>query len=445
MKLNTAIFYDIENLIGGYGASIEAIKSLSLKKIVEEIRKVELLAEGGIAIQRAYADWSNSRLGVLRSEIIDLGIEPIQSFGFGKGTAVKNNSDIQLAIDAVDIAYVRPALETFVIVSGDGGFGALAKKLHEYGKAVVGCALQGTKNDSFKAVCDHFVSLPEIKVEVKAKEKVKGRGKATASPTQVGSNSGSSSAKESRGKEEMVEIENAAQLVEETRKILDKNSECDKLKKSLQQEGIDLSTISQRASQGIKDFPVVRLKYGFVKISDLLQRALHDHSTLSLLHSSGGDYRVVREGKELEGYERVLTNPELPVVHCEKTYRGVLMTRPPHFSLESPEILSWLASRLVDEQTTEQGRTMEEWINFLKDSCFYEESALKGAFGAFVSAEAFDCTPEGGRLFEQTLTLRIHSRTELMDALEKGVRAKLTSIFGEIDESVLSRLLVVPN
>ncbi len=441
MKLNTAIFYDIENLIGGYGASIEAIKSLSLKKIVEEIRKVELLAEGGIAIQRAYADWSNPRLGVLRSEIIDLGIEPIQSFGFGKGTAVKNNSDIQLAIDAVDIAYVRPALETFVIVSGDGGFGALAKKLHEYGKAVVGCALQGTKNDSFKAVCDHFVSLPEIKVEVKKE----GKAKATAPLAQGKSNSGSSSAKESRGKEEMVEIENAAQLVEETRKILDKNSECDKLKKSLQQEGIDLSTISQRASQGIKDFPVVRLKYGFVKISDLLQRALHDHSTLKLLHGAGSDYRLVREGKELEGFERVLTNPELPVVHCEKTYRGVLMTRPPHFSLESPEILSWLASRLVDEQTTEQGRTMEEWINFLKDSCFYEESALKGAFGAFVSAGAFDCTPEGGRLFEQTLTLRIHSRRELMDALEKGARAKLTSILGEIDESVLSRLLVVAN
>ncbi len=71
MKLNTAIFYDIENLIGGYGASKEAIKSLSLKKIVEEIRKVELLAEGGIAIQRAYANWSNSSPSLTGENVSD--------------------------------------------------------------------------------------------------------------------------------------------------------------------------------------------------------------------------------------------------------------------------------------------------------------------------------------------------------------------------------------
>ena len=47
-------------------------------------------------------------------------------------------------IDAIDLAYTRPALTTFVIVSGvDGGFSSLVKKLHELGKSVVVCAYPG--------------------------------------------------------------------------------------------------------------------------------------------------------------------------------------------------------------------------------------------------------------------------------------------------------------
>ncbi|MGC8949986.1 NYN domain-containing protein [Chloroflexus sp.] len=55
----------------------------------------------------------------------------------------------------------------FVIVSGDGGFAALAKKLHEYGKTVIGCAYRSAVNKTFQAVCDEFVWItdPEEKVQ----------------------------------------------------------------------------------------------------------------------------------------------------------------------------------------------------------------------------------------------------------------------------------------
>jgi len=55
MKFITAILYDIENLIGGYG-NADMLSSLSLKDVYEEILKKDI---GQIAIQRAYANWSD--------------------------------------------------------------------------------------------------------------------------------------------------------------------------------------------------------------------------------------------------------------------------------------------------------------------------------------------------------------------------------------------------
>ncbi|MDZ8237078.1 MAG: NYN domain-containing protein [Nostoc sp. ChiQUE01a] len=58
------------------------------------------------------------------------------------------------------LAQSRPTLEVFVIVSGDGAFAALAKKLHEYGKSVIGCAYEGQMNRVLKSVCDRFLPIP---------------------------------------------------------------------------------------------------------------------------------------------------------------------------------------------------------------------------------------------------------------------------------------------
>lgn len=81
MKFNTAILYDVENLIGGYGRA-DMLTNLSLKDIHNEILKKDI---GKISIQRAYANWSDPRLNILRGDIIELGIEPVQMFGFGRG------------------------------------------------------------------------------------------------------------------------------------------------------------------------------------------------------------------------------------------------------------------------------------------------------------------------------------------------------------------------
>jgi uncharacterized LabA/DUF88 family protein len=158
MPFDTAVFYDIENLLGGYGFAKKTEVNLSLKSILKDLRATERL--GDIAVQRAYANWSDPRLGFMRDEIASVGIDPVQVFGFDREHK-KNAADIQLAVDAIDLSYLRPAITVFVIVSGDGGFSALAKKLHEHGKTVVGCAYEHATNRIFKSVCDVFVSIDD--------------------------------------------------------------------------------------------------------------------------------------------------------------------------------------------------------------------------------------------------------------------------------------------
>lgn len=157
-EFNTAIFYDIENL---NISKTNSQTSFSFKNIQDNLKKIATFKKA--AIQYAYADWSESRLKLLKDEIQELGVAPIQIFDFGHN---KNAADIQLAIDVMELVVVRPHIQVFVIVSGDGGFASLTKKLHEYGKTVIGCAYEGKINRFFQSICDHFIILPSLQVKI---------------------------------------------------------------------------------------------------------------------------------------------------------------------------------------------------------------------------------------------------------------------------------------
>lgn len=155
-SFNTVILYDIENLKLG---NRNPVFEFSLRNIIEQVQQIDAVEK--IAIQSAYADWSNNKFGAIKRDIQELGIEPVQIFGFSYN---KNAADIQLAIDAVELTYTKPSLQVFVIVSGDGAFASLAKKLHQQGKTVIGCAYENHTNRVFAAVCDYFIWLPEPEI-----------------------------------------------------------------------------------------------------------------------------------------------------------------------------------------------------------------------------------------------------------------------------------------
>jgi len=154
MLCNTAIFYDIENLLGVFGKTNTVIN-------LDEIYRRVLEMEGvhGVSIQRAYADWGTPHTRALQESVLQVGIDPIQIFNTNQNDRVKNAADVSLIIDAVELLAKRPEIENYVIASGDGIFAFLSKKLHQYGKRVIGCGFDRNANITFQNSCDYYISL----------------------------------------------------------------------------------------------------------------------------------------------------------------------------------------------------------------------------------------------------------------------------------------------
>jgi uncharacterized LabA/DUF88 family protein len=423
MKFNTAILYDIENLIGGYGKA-DMLSNLSLKDIYDEIlNKIN----GEIAIQRAYANWSDPRLSILRGDIVELGIEPIQMFGFGKGSQ-KNASDIQLAIDAIDIAFTKEAIEVFVIVSGDGGFSSLAKKLHEYGKMVIGCAYKKTTNKVFEAVSDDFIWIEEPKDETI-------RPKQTNSGTVL--NNDPIIYAFAKKYKPIVNYDKET-IVKESKEILTFLSKNQDAVKLLSNIGLNISVLSQILDYRLTDFSYFKL--GFVKYTDFI-RFISFQTDIKLVFKAPSEYRLVFNKTNLKDYEDVSYITELSDIHSVENYRKILQKGIPSFKQFSKEILYTVAEYLTENKMDNQGVYVGDVIDKLNDFFSLEQNDIKSAVMSFISAECFLREPEDGKLSEQNLSLIPQNAEQMLMAIERGMKTKLDGVLGEYDETVFEKVI----
>ncbi|HIK36332.1 MULTISPECIES: NYN domain-containing protein [unclassified Thermosynechococcus] len=156
--LKTAVLYDIENLVFNQGQRLDPARVnelVSLDKILESIQ--DTIDLGEIAIKRAYGNWQNQILQALNAQLERSQIERVGVYGRNRDQ--RNAADIQLALDAIALIYEYPDINTFVLISGDGGFGSIALRLRDYGKTVIGCAYRNAASDSFQRVCHQFIFL----------------------------------------------------------------------------------------------------------------------------------------------------------------------------------------------------------------------------------------------------------------------------------------------
>jgi uncharacterized LabA/DUF88 family protein len=428
MSFNVAIFYDIENLLKGYSFSQQLITNLSLKDIVERINRTERL--GKIAIQRAYANWSDPRLGSLRGEINELGIEPIQVFGFSRDQK-KNAADIQLAIDAIDLAYIRPTLDVYVIVSGDGGFASLAKKLHEYGKTVIGCAYRSTTNHIFQAVCDEFIPIPdpeahdeewqEIKNELKAHNRVQ-----VTDPKVI------------KLTPKIRQIANTPMTdgIRITQAILNLFADDQTLGEILRENGIYLSTVREAIRYAIPDFH--QSQFGFPKFTEYLQYVCQDtpFCLVRPLHSSV--FLTLRSAVS----DQVEVLPDM-ALHSVEHYYSILAVGSPIFRLPSRHALEKTAEWIVNHPIKQQslGDAIDNATAVLSPTVNTE--AAKLSFLCFASAGIFERLPEEVAISEQTLTLKEHygSVIEILSTLHDAVYQKIADSISPMNEAVLTDII----
>lgn len=143
-----ALFLDYENLAIGAREALGGA-AFDLKAITDA-----LADRGRVVVRRAYADWSmfDEDRRMLTRHHVEL-IEIPQRMGMVR----KNAADIKMAVDAVELAFERDYITTFVIGTGDSDFTPLVHKLRELNKEVIGVGVRASTSNLLPPACDEFL------------------------------------------------------------------------------------------------------------------------------------------------------------------------------------------------------------------------------------------------------------------------------------------------
>src|SRR3981081_2794296 len=145
-----AIFIDFENLALGFHGRRDRFE---IERVLER-----LVEKGKVVAKKAYADWS--RFGLYTAPLHEAAIELVEIPK--RSQTGKNSADIRLVVDAMDLAYSKDHIDTFVIVSGDSDFSPLVSKLKELGKHVIGLGLAEATSDLLRDNCDEFIYYDDL-------------------------------------------------------------------------------------------------------------------------------------------------------------------------------------------------------------------------------------------------------------------------------------------
>lgn len=143
-----AVFIDYENLALGARDHLGGM-TFDFGPIADA-----LAVRGRVVVRRAYADWSyfdEDRRRLTRHQV-EL-IEMPQRMGASR----KNAADIKMVVDAIEMAFEREYISTFVMCTGDSDFSPLVHKLRELNKRVIGVGVELSTSRLLPPACDEFL------------------------------------------------------------------------------------------------------------------------------------------------------------------------------------------------------------------------------------------------------------------------------------------------
>ncbi|WP_098461820.1 NYN domain-containing protein [Isoptericola jiangsuensis] len=170
-----AVFLDYENLALGAREHLGGMQ-FDFQPIADA-----LAVRGRVVTRRAYADWSyfdEDRRALTRHQV-EL-IEMPQRMGASR----KNAADIKMVVDAIEMAFEREYISTFVMCTGDSDFSPLVNKLRELDKRVIGVGVEKSTSRLLPSSCDEFIfydRLEGVDVPDESERKPSGRGAARRS------------------------------------------------------------------------------------------------------------------------------------------------------------------------------------------------------------------------------------------------------------------------
>jgi uncharacterized protein (TIGR00288 family) len=192
---NLALFCDFENI--ALGVRDARYAQFDITRVLER-----LLLKGSIVVKKAYCDWE--RYKEFKAGMHHAGFELIEIPHVKQSG--KNSADIRMVVDALDLCYTKPHVDTFVVISGDSDFSPLVSKLRENNKGVIGVGVKNSTSDLLIANCDEFIYYDDlVREQMKTRRSPRKRASAQASTAAQPAHAASDSKEESKDEDKKQE------------------------------------------------------------------------------------------------------------------------------------------------------------------------------------------------------------------------------------------------
>jgi uncharacterized LabA/DUF88 family protein len=150
-RVNIAVFIDFDNIEIGVRTTLG--EHFDVNVILEALKE-----RGEVITKIAYADWT--RAGEYSRHLTQHAIRLVQRNLTPGGD--KNGADINLALDALEMAFTHTHINAYVIVGGDSDFLSLVEKLKQYNKKVFVIGGRAFTSVILQKNCHEFIAYENL-------------------------------------------------------------------------------------------------------------------------------------------------------------------------------------------------------------------------------------------------------------------------------------------
>src|SRR5580692_6564424 len=150
-KFKIAVFIDFDNIEIGVKSTLQ--REFDVAAVLDALKE-----RGEIVTKIAYANWG--RQDTFTRQLSEHAVQMVQRDPSPRGD--KNGADINLALDALEMAFTHDHINAYAIVSGDSDFIALVNKLKQYDKRIFVVGGRAFTSTILQKNCHEFVSYESV-------------------------------------------------------------------------------------------------------------------------------------------------------------------------------------------------------------------------------------------------------------------------------------------
>jgi uncharacterized protein (TIGR00288 family) len=369
-KLKIAVFVDYDNIEIGVKSTLQ--REFDVAAVLDTLKE-----RGDIVAKFAYADWG--RQEPAKRQMAENAVQMVQRVPSPRGD--KNGADINLALDALEMAFTHDHVNAFAIASGDSDFIPLLNKLKEYGKTVFVIGGRAFTSTILQKNCHEFISYEALLDTMDAQ---KPRHQQQQQPQQQQpqqqqqhQGGGHQRRQQQRQRPAPLELSQAMPLVERALQVLERREVTPQL-------GLLKSTMLQL------DPAFSEKAYGAGSFTDFIEKL----KNAEYINVSGAEGRYVIERKTEAKPESAAENPEeaLPLL------RDVLETH--RMELDAgclaDDLEGWVRSERPEFEPQRYGfQEFAEFLNYAQDKLVVRvEPDEERGLMVYLGAEFYPPAPE---------------------------------------------------